>query len=252
MIKLNVFETAVKQEVANHSIYVWGASGQLCKDVTEKWIRNKEKRNQNGKHADDAVTAWREVMASPYRDVARCFDCSGYISFCLIAAKALVGRRDCDGLYARSIPSETVENGTLLFRVNSEDPNDETHVGVFFNGMQYHAKGRKDKVVSEPFKASYWHKYAWFKKLDHENEGPYIFTRLLKYGCVGNDVIELKRLLIAKGFNKGITVDTTSSKYFRSATKRNVKLYQKSVGLKADGIAGHDTIISLGGVWLGE
>ena len=251
MSKLNVFETAVKQEVANHSIYVWGASGQLCKDVNEKWIRRKESRNQNGKHADDAVAAWNEVMASPYRDVARCFDCSGYISFCLKAAGALSSRTDCDGLYARSIPSEMLENGTLLFRVNSEDPNDETHVGVYFNGMQYHAKGRKDKVKCEPFSAKYWAKYAWFKNLDHES-GIYIFTRVLKYGCSGQDVIELKKLLIAKGFDKGITVDTKSSQNYRSATRRNVKNFQKSVGLKADGIAGHDTIISLGGVWLGE
>lgn len=250
MSNLNVFETAVKQEVANNSIYVWGGSGQLCKDVSEKWIRAKEKRNQNGKHADDAVAAWREVMNGPYRDVARCFDCSGYISFCLKAAGALSSRTDCDGLYARSIPSEAVENGTLLFRVNKSDPNDETHVGVYFNGLQYHAKGRKDKVCSEPFNAKYWAKYAWFKKLDHDNV--FIFTRSLKYGCSGNDVIELKRLLIARGFGKGITVDTASSKRFGTATKQRVKEYQRSVGLKVDGIAGHDTIISLGGVWLGK
>lgn len=251
MGKLNVFETAVKQEVANHSIYVWAASGQLCKDVTEKWIRAKEKRNSNGKHADEAVAAWKEVMASPYKDVARCFDCSGYISFCLKAAGAISGRTDCDGLYARSTPTKTVENGTLLFRVNSSNPNDETHVGVYFDGKQYHAKGRKDRVCCEPFNPKYWYKYAWFKNLEHDG-GVYIFTRVLKYGCSGQDVIELKKLLIAKGFNQGISVDKSSSKNYYSATKRNVKNYQKSVGLKADGIAGHDTIISLGGVWLGD
>ena len=87
--------------------------------------------------------------------------------------------------------------------------------------------------------------------MEHDG-GLYIFTRVLKYGCSGQDVIELKKLLIAKGFSKGISVDKSSSKNYYSATKRNVKNYQKSVGLKADGIAGHDTIISLGGVWLGD
>lgn len=250
MSKLLIFETAAKQEVANHSIYVWGASGQLCKDVTEKWIRAKEQRNEKGKHADDAVAAWREVMASPYADVARCFDCSGYISFCLNQAGALNGRRDCDGLYAKCDPVESVEDGTLLFRASATNPNDETHVGVFFGGMQYHAKGRKDKVKAEPFKASYWKKYGWFKTLDRET-GAYIFTRVLKYGRVGQDVVELKKMLIAHGFDKGITIDTVSSKRFGSSTKKMVKEYQRSVNLKADGIAGHDTIIALGGVWLG-
>lgn len=256
MSKLNVFETAVKQEVANHSIYVWGASGQLCKNVTEKWIREHEARNDHGSHADDAVDAWNEVMSGPYKDVARCFDCSGYISYCLIQCGALDKRRDCDGLYARSEPTDLLENGTLLFRANSKDPNDETHVGVYFDGFQYHAKGRKDKVCCERFNPKYWHKFAWFKNLPHEVEPspvePYIFMRNLKYGCTGTDVIELKKLLIMKGFGKGLTVDTKNSPNFRSTTRRRVKQFQKSVHLKTDGIAGHDTIIALGGVWLGE
>lgn len=253
--ELSKFETALKQEVANHSIYVWGASGQLCKNVDEKWIRAKESRNENGKHADDAVAAWKAVMSGPYRNVARCFDCSGYISYCLKQAGVFNGRTNCDGLYARSIPTETIENGTLLFRVNKDNPNDETHVGAYYDGYQYHAKGRKDKVCSERFKASYWAKYAWFKGLPHEEPSPepeqYIFTRMLKYGCEGQDVIELKKLLIDHGFGNGLTVDTKSSKYFRGTTRRRVKQYQKSVKLKADGIAGHDTIVSLGGFWFG-
>lgn len=89
-------------------------------------------------------------------------------------------------------------------------------------------------------------------KANEPEPGAYVFTRLLKYGCVGEDVIELKELLIAHGFSKGITVDTASSKRFGSATKRRVKEFQKSVNIKVDGIAGHDTIIALGGVWLGE
>ena len=61
---------AAQTEVENHSIYVWGGSGQLCCEVTEAWIRQKEK----GRQPDAAVKEWEAVMASPYRDVARCFD----------------------------------------------------------------------------------------------------------------------------------------------------------------------------------
>ena len=129
---------AAQREVDNHSIYVWGGSGELCKDVTEAWIRRKE----SGRQPEAAVKEWEAVMASPYRDVARCFDCSGYVSYCLKAVGALDRRRDCDGLFARSTEIYTPENGCLLFRTNPTNPNDETHVGFYFNGKQYHAKGR--------------------------------------------------------------------------------------------------------------
>ena len=159
------FLKAAQTEVDNHSIYVWGGSGQLCCKVSEAWIRKQEARNENGKHADDAVKAWEAVMASPYRDVARCFDCSGFVSWCLIQGGALKQRTNCDGLYARCTEIYTPEDGCLLFRVNPKKPNDETHVGIYADGKQYHAKGRAYGVVAEPYKASYWQKLAWFKAL---------------------------------------------------------------------------------------
>lgn len=162
---LNEFLEAAQIEVDNHSIYVWGASGQLCCEVTEAWIRAKEARNDNGKHADEAVKAWEAVMASPFRDVARCFDCSGYVSWCLIKCGASERRRDCDGLFARSTEIYTPEDGCLLFRTNPQKPSDETHVGIYFDGKQYHAKGRAYGVVCEPYNERYWQKLAWFKAL---------------------------------------------------------------------------------------
>lgn len=172
MERLNKFETALRTEVANHSIYVWGASGQLCCKVNEAWIRSKESRNENGKHADEAVEAWKNVMSGPYRNVARCFDCSGYVSYCLMQAGALDKRRDCDGLYDRSEPTDKFENGTLLFRVNKSNPNDETHVGVYLDGNAYEAKGRKYGVVANTFRAKDWAKYGWFKTLPHTEPQP--------------------------------------------------------------------------------
>lgn len=170
MDKLKVFIDAAEREVANHSIYVWGASGQLCKDINEKWIRSKEARCEDGKYADDAVAAWKAVMDSEYADVARAFDCSGFVSYCLIQAKALDKRRDCDGLYSKCEPTDKLTAGTLLFRVSSTNPNDETHVGIYINGLQYHAKGRCFGVVKETYAPRYWAKSAWFKALPHEPE----------------------------------------------------------------------------------
>lgn len=152
---------AAQAEVDNHSIYVWGGSGQLCCDVTEAWIRAKEK----GRQPEAAVNEWEAVMASPYRDVARCFDCSGYVSWCLKQCGAYNGRTDCDGLFARSTEIYTPEDGCLLFRTNPRNPNDETHVGIYFNGNQYHAKGRSYGVICERYNERQWQKLAWFKAL---------------------------------------------------------------------------------------
>lgn len=159
---------AAQTEVENHSIYVWGASGQLCSDVTENWIRAKEK----GRQPEAAVKEWETVMNSPYRDVARCFDCSGYVSWCLNQVGAFKGRTDCDGLFARSTEIYTPEDGCLLFRTNPAKPSDETHVGIYFNGMQYEARGRKDGVVCLPYNERYWQKLAWFKALKKDEPEP--------------------------------------------------------------------------------
>lgn len=165
---INELIQAAKTEVDNHSIYVWGGSGQLCCEVSEAWIRKQEAKNENGKHADDAVKAWEAVMASPYRDVARVFDCSGYVSWCLIQAGVLKHRTNCDGLFARCTEVYTPEDGCLLFRVNPKKPSDETHVGLYFAGKQYHAKGRAYGVVCERYNERQWQRIAWFKALKPE------------------------------------------------------------------------------------
>ncbi len=261
------FANQLQEQVTNHSIYIWAASGELCKDINEDWIRKKEARSDGGKHTDDAIAAWEAVMKTPYRAVARAFDCSGYVSYCLKQIGAMKGRTNCDGLYAKCEPldiSQKPKDGTLLFRVNSKNYNDETHVGVYINGYQFHAKGRNHGVVREKYKKSFWTKAGWFKEIQDSEPSPkpeptptptpepsaYIFTRNLKYGCRGGDVVELKKLLISHGYTKGITVDTKSSEYFGSSTRKLVKQYQKDRKLKVDGVAGHDTITSLGGIYL--
>lgn len=81
--------------------------------------------------------------------------------------------------------------------------------------------------------------------------GAYVFKRLLKYGCKGEDVNELKKLLIAHGYDTGITVDTETSGNFGGSTRKMVKAYQSANNLTIDGIAGENTITALGGVWRG-
>lgn len=158
---LEEFLKALQTEVDNHSIYVWGGSGQLCCEVSEAWIRSHEQ----GRQPEAAVKAWKEVENGPYRDVARCFDCSGYVSFCLMNLGVLNHRTNCDGLFARCQEVYCPTDGTLLFRVSPTNKNDETHVGVYFNGKQYHSKGRAYGVVCEDYNEKFWQKLGWFRAL---------------------------------------------------------------------------------------
>lgn len=152
---LNFLET----EVDNGSIYVWGAEGQSA--ITEKWIRSSETSAEN---ANRAIALWEKNLARGCTKI-RAWDCSGLVSGALISIGLMDGRRDCDGLWARCDRITAPVSGCLLFRVNSSNSEDETHVGFYFNGYQYHAKGRDVGVVKEKYSSKYWHKIGWFKTL---------------------------------------------------------------------------------------
>lgn len=209
---------AAQTEVENHSIYVWGASGQLCCDVSEAWIRAKER----GRKPDEAVKAWEEVEAGPYRDVARCFDCSGYVSWCLKQCGALDTRRDCDGLFARSTEIYSPEDGCLLFRVSPTNKNDETHVGIYFEGKQYHAKGRAYGVVCEPYNERYWQKLAWFKALKKDEPEPPTEQKVLVKGksvwVRDADSTKGKKLFVAHKWQKYELIDIAPSGWYHILT----------------------------------
>jgi hypothetical protein len=83
------------------------------------------------------------------------------------------------------------------------------------------------------------------KKEDIKSEG-FIFSRILKYGCKGEDVKELKRLLFLAGYS-GLTL---TNQNYKSKTVAVVKRYQKDHGLAVDGKAGPKTILSLGGNYI--
>ena len=152
--------TLAQTEVDNGSIYVWAGGGELGTSVSESWIRTKE----SGANFDRAYKMWKKRIDAG-NTTFRCFDCSGFVSFILRQLGVFNGRRDCDGLYSLSTPLDSPVDGCLLFRRSNTNPNDETHVGLYIGGYAYHAKGRDVGLVKEKYKASYWHKIAWFKAI---------------------------------------------------------------------------------------
>lgn len=101
-------------------------------------------------------------------------------------------------------------------------------------------KGHTAIVLNDGNKA-----YSSESKHDETPEG-FVFNRILKYGCKGDDVKELKRLLVEADY-LGITPDNPN---YKSKTVTVVKRYQKDHGLTVDGKAGPETITSLGGIYI--
>lgn len=234
--------------------YVWG--GQHLRLTPENYKEQIKKRESNLVYREAAIQYCTNLFNAG-ATVLYAYDCSGLGMYYLQNySHVLPHDYNANGMMHLCTMVDKPKKGYWVFRVKSDGR--ASHIGYMVSDTEVvHSKGRAYGVVKERYKSSYWHRVGNPKCIDFDADpepipGPYIFDRVLKYGCVGNDVIELKELLIAHGFSKGITVDTASSERFGSNTKRRVKDYQKSVGLKVDGIAGHDTIVSLGGVWLGE
>lgn len=233
-------------------IYVWGGDGELLDDMKDPvaWIERHESKASDAKRA---VSLFNKRVKKGIKNV-RAFDCSGLVYWALKSVGVQKSDVSSRGLYALCTPidKKDLRDGDLVFKHNGKQI---VHVGVYANGQVVECKGRAYGVVLSKLSSS-WNRFGRWKAFEKLAPAPspdpsaYIFTRQLKKGVKGSDVVELKRMLIAHGFGKGITVDTTSSPTFGSSTKKMVRAYQKSVGLKVDGVAGHDTIVSLGGIWL--
>ena len=88
-----------------------------------------------------------------------------------------------------------------------------------------------------------WLNPANYDMLD--DSGKYNLTRLLKKGGKGNDVRELQRELIKRGYSVGkCGVDGIFGKDVLSATKK----FQKDQHIASDGVVGVNTAHKLG--WL--
>lgn len=236
----------------DRGIYVWGAQGQLLKDITESWIRSKETSTST---ADKAIAMWKKR-----KDIsgARAFDCSGLVCWCLTECGAKPSNFDttANGLYksyTTAVSKHSLQDGDLCFKVKDGKAN---HVGIYINGKIIEAKGRAYGVVSSSVSSS-WDAFGRLDvKWEDEPKQSYVLTRLLKKGCKGDDVKAWQEALIKKGYRlqnwRGSLPNNGADGDFGKITDEKTRSFQIDVGFTGkdvDGIVGKKTCAKMGWTW---
>lgn len=253
MGKLDEFISYLELQVKNHSIYVFGAQGEGYPKITESWIRKMETTPAN---AERAIKFWKKQCALGYEKVLKAFDCSGLGMYEL---HILFGYPDttADGMfkkYCTQITKSKLKKGDWVGKRNSVGK--VTHIGYVVDDKLnvIESQGRDAGVVKRPLDKGGWNYYGRPTCFREEIENVWIATRPLHYEkptMKGEDVAELQRRLIERGFSCGPCGDDGS---YGKATESAVRDYQYSTqktggaNLVADGRAGRKTLTSLGAI----
>lgn len=261
MAKLNDFIKHLEDQVKNGSIYVWGAQGQGAGIVNEAWIKKMETSATN---AGRAIALYKKRVAEGFGDRLRAFDCSGLgMAFLQNEAKVVSSDMSANGMMAKCeiIKKEEARRGDWTFKVNSSGK--ATHIGYIVDEALnvIEAKGRDRGVIKSPLSKGGWNRYGRPKYFADEITGAggtttpeasgWTVRRLLKRVSPymrGEDVRELQRALIARGYACG---RAGADGIFGDNTKAAVRAFQGSARLTVDGIAGRQTVTALGGAWKG-
>lgn len=238
---VNKFVKYLKSHVGD--AYVWGAQGECISTMKNfpAWVKKMETSDTNYERA-------MNFIKKSDKDPLYAFDCSGLGMYFLLEQGIVKSDMASRGMYSacRKINREDLKPGDMVFRHNGARIH---HVGYYVgNDMVIESFGRDLGVVERHINASgtgYWNRYGRFEKLFYADSKVFYFKRNLKYGCRGEDVKELKKLLEKKGYG-GLTLTNGN---FYGSTRAVVKQFQKDHRLTVDGIAGPKTIAALGGHW---
>ena len=242
--------------------YLWGGQHTALTPANYKTVIHKKESGRGGYTGgptyEEAAIDFCEKKFKEGYDILYAYDCSGLGMYWLQNVKKLY-RSDMNANTMMSkceLTTEKPKKGYWVFRL---DGNRASHIGYMINDQYLvEAKGRKYGVVKTKFKAKDWAKWGvpLIFKSQIVNPDPkpepapeptgFVFRRILKYGCRGEDVKELKQLLYEAGY-KTLTLNNPN---YLSRTVKVVKEYQKANGLKVDGQAGPQTIGSLGGIYI--
>ena len=153
---LDSFIAYLEEQVANHSIYVWGAQGQKGQQITETWIRGRETSDTN---AARAIAFWKKQVAAGYGDVLRAFDCSGLGMYWLQNVTGLWGSdRNANGMKGTCtiISKSECRRGDWVFHLDGTGK--ATHIGYIVDAALnvIECQGRDAGVVKRPFSKGKW------------------------------------------------------------------------------------------------
>lgn len=250
MGNLDRFIDYLELQVKNHSIYVFGAQGQGADIICESWIEKMETTPANARRA---INYWHKQVDAGYGAVLKAFDCSGLGMYEL---HILFGYPDttADGMfkkYCEKITKAQLKRGDWVFKRNALGK--VTHIGyVVDNNLNViEAKGRDYGVCKSHVDKGSWNLYGRPSCFRDEIINVWVATRPLHKGLKGEDVAELQRHLIERGFSCGRWGDDGS---YGGATEQAVMDFQRSTRvsggayLEVDGRAGRKTLTALGAI----
>ncbi len=246
------FQKYLKEQLDNGSIYLWGGQGETLGELTDAYIKKRETSAANAKR----VIKLRDARKKKNPGL-RAYDCSGLgMYFLLNIAKTAKKDMTADMMMkaCRTISKAGLKKGDWVFRTyrSGKNKGKAYHIGYVYDDGLYvvEAYGRDKGVIRRTLNAggsAYWNAFGrppYYQVSASAAKGQPVFCRCLKKGCSGTDVEQLQSLLKKAGVSPG-SLDGE----FGENTKEAVKLFQKANALKADGIAGKDTIGALGGIW---
>lgn len=236
------------------SPYVYGTWGQKCTPALRKRYAGYNPSQEKVTFARCQVL--RDRNPKPNCDGCKyqgllAFDCRGYTHYCLLNGAGI----DISGGYVKrqwTDPNWDVKGEVdyiLPDAVSCLFVGDMSHTGLYLtNGVVDHCSGEvKTETLSN---GRAWKKFAVPKGLYTWQELSDMLTlvvdRMLKKGMSGADVMALQIRLNALGYEC-----ETADGAFGKKTEAAVKAFQTDNGLKADGIAGPQTLEALG-LWKDE
>lgn len=261
MSRINNFIAYLESKTGN--IYVWGAQGENLTNMTVSKLDEYIKKHESKQINRNRVMAAFDRAKAGGKNPIEAYDCSGLIIHYVCDMMHWVkGDTTANGLYGMcksrgKLAGAALNKGDLVFIHKGVK---KVHVGVYVgNGYTIEAYGRDLGVIKRKLSLGEWTHWGRLPVLQGAaQDGKWTVNRLLKLispAQKGEDVKELQRRLVNAGF-KAVLVNgelkaVKTDGIYGQITAAAVKAYQKSVGLKADGMAGKKTITALGGIWRG-
>lgn len=203
MSKIDEFVEYLNEQVANHSIYVLGGQGEDVQTMTLKWLQKMESSNRI---AEITKLLSERYAKNDSMTRAKCFDCSGLGIYFFLQKGYVKSDMTADMIYksCTHIKYEDVRTGDFVFQADKSGK--MHHIGYVANieNNQYQvieAKGRSYGVVKSDLSKYSWSHYGRPKFWNFSiNRTLQLVSPYLK----GEDVKEVQRALLRKGYFKGV------------------------------------------------